>query len=120
VLLVPVYEVFIPYENKPEKKCWELRFIWEDSIILLSYMFLLLFWILNIVKQNGFLKIFLIAFSTLNLIGAFLSLSMPSQDLTFQPGIGIFMILCFLILFYLIKLKNVNRNTTSAKSGYQL
>ena len=111
ILITPIYEVFIPYENKPVNECWELRFIWEDSITLLAYTLLLLGWILNMVKQSKLLIIILIAYSVLSLIGTFLSFSIPSQDLIFLPGTGILMILCFMILLYYI-LHLINRNNS--------
>lgn len=103
ILFIPVYEVFTPYENKPEKECWEFAFIWNDSIAFLSYIILFIGWFLNLIKQNKFLKISLITFSILNLIGTILATSMPSQDLFFLPGTGIYMMVCFLVPLYLIK-----------------
>lgn len=117
ILITPIYEVFIRYENKPVNECWELRFIWEDSITLLAYTLLLLGWILNMVKQSKLLIILLIAFSVLSLIGTSLLFSIPSQDLIFLPGTGIFMILCFMILFYLIKYWDINRTETAGNKG---
>lgn len=110
ILLIPIYEVYVPYENKTENECWEFRYIWEDFSILLSYTILVLGWFLFLYKKNKYLKTSLIVFSIINLIGIFFATSMPAQDLVFWFGAAVFMLLCFLILFYLIKFEKINNS----------
>ena len=117
MLFIPIYEVFVPYENKPENECWELTFVWEDFITFLSYSLFAIVWFLNLYIQNKFLKIILIIFAIINLIGTFLAGSMPSQDLIFSLGMPIYMILCLCVLFYIIKIEN-RKKATSANSCF--
>ncbi|WP_284652986.1 hypothetical protein [Flavobacterium terrisoli] len=105
MLFIPIYEVYIPYENKPEKECWEIAYIWEDFLAFASYLFFTLAWFLNLLKRNKFLRISLLIFSVLNLIGTFLAASMPAQDLVFLLGMPIYLILCLSVLFYIIKME---------------
>lgn len=105
ILLIPIYEVFAPEENETQDKWWKLVFIWEDFITMLFYTVLALGWFLNLVKHNKLLRILLIVFAIVNLIGTFLATSVPSQDLVYLPGTGIYLIVCLLILFYLIRIE---------------
>lgn len=106
MLLIPIYEVFVPYENKPEKECWELKFIWEDFITLFSYFLFALFWLLNLKYRNNFLRILLSIFAIINLIGTFIAGIVPCPDLVFVWGTPVYAVLCLCVLFYIIKIIN--------------
>jgi hypothetical protein len=117
LLFIPIYMVFVPYENKPEQECWEFRFVWEDFFAFLSYLLLAFFWVLNLFKSNKILRIFLIAFSLLNLIGIFMAGAMPTQDLVPYWGMIVYMILCILVSFYVIRIGKYGRTSTPANSS---
>lgn len=102
VLIIPVYEVFVPYEDKPE---WELTFIWEDFVAFVSYILLALLWFAYLKKQHTFLRFLLVIFSGMSLIGMLLAVAMPSMDLIFLLGMPLYMILCLLLSFYLMRVE---------------
>lgn len=100
MLILPIHEVFIPYENKPEKDCWELLFIWQDLNAFLLYIFFCLCWIIYFFKQTLFLRILLIIYSLTNLYLIYKILSFPMQDFLPYWGIWNYIILSLLVLVY--------------------
>jgi hypothetical protein len=113
LLCIPIYTVFVPYENKPEQECWEFRFVWDNFFEFLSYFLLASLWVLNLFKSTRILRIFLITFSLLTLIGIFLAGAMPTQDLVPYWGMIVYMILCILVSFYSIRVGQHRRNVNA-------
>lgn len=114
MLFIPIYEVFIPYDDKPEQEWWVSRFIWEDFFLFISYLMLALPWLAYCFSPKKLLRTMLIVFSFVNLAGTFMAGAMPMQDLSPLWGMPVYLVVCIAILFYILRIEKV---TERAKTG---
>jgi hypothetical protein len=116
ILIIPIFEVCNPYENKPEKECWEFLYIWQDSHLFIFYIIFVLIWVTFLIKSYKFLSLILIVYSLLNLVLIYNTIAFPSPDFSIFWGTVIYSIVSLLLPFCIIV--DWFRKKTSAKNRF--